>query len=57
MDFQEFAGKETSVFVERLTAAAAAQAEDARVRARDEAQKIIDGVRQELKERTAEKRP
>src|SRR2546425_1289973 len=54
MDFQEFAGKETSVFVERLTAAAAAQAEDARVRARDEAQKIIDGVRQELKERTSE---
>ena len=54
MDFQEFASKETSVFVERLTAAAAAQAEDARVRARDEAQKIIDGVRQELKERTTE---
>src|SRR6266850_1909101 len=54
MDFQEFADKETAVFVDRLAAAAAAQAEDARVRARDEAQTIIDGVRQELKERTAE---
>jgi hypothetical protein len=54
MDFQEFASKETSVLVERLAAAAAAQAEDARTRARDEAQTVIDGVRHELQERTSE---
>jgi hypothetical protein len=54
MDFQELASKETSGFVERLTAAAAVQAENARVRARDEAQKIIDGVRRELDERTSD---
>src|SRR5262245_8188663 len=54
MDFQEFASKETSALVERLTKAAAAQADEARVRARDEAQKIIDGVRRELDERTSD---
>ena len=54
MDFQEFASKETSGFVERLIAAATAQAETARTRARDEAQKIIDGVRQELHARTSD---
>jgi myosin heavy subunit len=54
MDFQEFASKETSGFVERLAKAAAAQADDARARARDEAQNIIDGIRQELHERTTD---
>jgi len=54
MDFQDFASKETSVFIERLTAAAAAQAEDARARERAEAQKTIDSVREELQQRTAQ---
>jgi flagellar biosynthesis GTPase FlhF len=54
MDFQDFASKETSALLERLSAAAAAQAEDARTHARTEAQKIIDGVREELKERAAQ---
>ena len=54
MDFQAFANTETTAFVERLAAAAAKQAEDARVRARDEAQKVVDRVREELQERTAE---
>jgi hypothetical protein len=61
MDFREFAAKETSAFVDRLTAVAAAQAETARQHAEAEAQKAhaaaqktIDGLRTELQDRTAQ---
>jgi len=52
MDFREFAANETSALIERLTAAAAAQAADARQHAKDEAQKAVDAARKDLKERT-----
>jgi hypothetical protein len=52
MDFREFAAAETSALIERLTAAAAAQAADARQHAKDEVQKAVDGARKDLKEHT-----
>jgi len=52
MDFREFAAAETAALIERLTAAAAAQAADARQHAKDEAQKAVDAARRDLKERT-----
>jgi hypothetical protein len=60
MDFREFAAKESSAFVDRLTAIAAAQAETARQHAEAEAQKqhaesqkTIDGLRAEVHQLTA----
>ena len=49
MDFREYAAKETSELAARLTKAATAVAETAVRQARDEAQKVADALRNELK--------
>jgi hypothetical protein len=48
MDFREFAAKETSELTARLTKAAAAATELAVKHARDEAQKVADGLREQV---------
>ena len=57
MDFREFAAKETSELAARLTKAATSAAELAVKQARDEAQKVADGLREQvqtaIKEKTA----
>lgn len=54
MDFRDFATKETSSLIDRLTAGAVALASDARAAAEAEAQKAIAPLRAELKERNAQ---
>ena len=49
MDFREYAAKETSELAARLTKAAATAAETAVLQAKDEAQKLADGLRAQLK--------
>ena len=57
MEFREFAAKETSELAARLAKAAAGATEQAVKQARDEAQKVADGLRDQLntaaKEKTA----
>src|SRR5262245_26755684 len=48
MDFREFAAKETSELAARLAKAASAAAEQAVKQARDEGQKVADGLRDQL---------
>jgi len=55
MDFREFAAKETSELAARLTKAAATATELAVKHARDEAQKVADGLRDQIQAAVKEK--